>query len=292
MTFRAGNRFRPEAADPRSTPSVSQISRGTLPAAVFGLALALGAPAAAQAGLQPPTYGAEVRGVREGEHAGPFGANNSNYAVPAYESQVGTNWGVSASADDTAGGTVTASALVTLNPLQQTQVSSVSARSTLSYWFTIVGPDPDALVPVLFNAAGSTSYTEGGYGSVFLGFDGQRWETGVHFGPGSSGFAVHDLFYLVPDQIYGIEMIAEASANFHYGVTTDGIAQASATVDPTFQILGAYAGLYHFVGLPASAIVTDPTSAVPEPASWAMMVGGFGLIGSAMRRRRLRALAA
>jgi hypothetical protein len=33
-------------------------------------------------------------------------------------------------------------------------------------------------------------------------------------------------------------------------------------------------------------------SAVPEPASWAMMVGGFGLLGSAMRRRsRASALA-
>ena len=27
-------------------------------------------------------------------------------------------------------------------------------------------------------------------------------------------------------------------------------------------------------------------SGVPEPASWAMMLGGFGLVGSAMRRRR------
>jgi hypothetical protein len=25
---------------------------------------------------------------------------------------------------------------------------------------------------------------------------------------------------------------------------------------------------------------------VPEPASWALMIGGFGLIGAAMRRRR------
>jgi hypothetical protein len=54
---------------------------------------------------------------------------------------------------------------------------------------------------------------------------------------------------------------------------------------PGLVLLGAYADLYHFVGLPVSAIVTDPTSGVPEPSSWAMMVGGFGLIGTAMRRR-------
>ena len=32
--------------------------------------------------------------------------------------------------------------------------------------------------------------------------------------------------------------------------------------------------------------LTFSTSAVPEPASWAMMLGGFAIIGSAMRRRR------
>jgi hypothetical protein len=31
---------------------------------------------------------------------------------------------------------------------------------------------------------------------------------------------------------------------------------------------------------------------VPEPASWAMMVGGFGMMGAMMRRRRtVRAVA-
>jgi len=30
---------------------------------------------------------------------------------------------------------------------------------------------------------------------------------------------------------------------------------------------------------------TPPPAAVPEPASWAMMIGGFGLVGGAMRRR-------
>jgi len=31
--------------------------------------------------------------------------------------------------------------------------------------------------------------------------------------------------------------------------------------------------------------VTVPAAAVPEPASWAMMLGGFGLLGAATRRR-------
>ena len=29
-----------------------------------------------------------------------------------------------------------------------------------------------------------------------------------------------------------------------------------------------------------------PTGSVPEPATWAMMLGGFGLVGSALRQRR------
>lgn len=33
-------------------------------------------------------------------------------------------------------------------------------------------------------------------------------------------------------------------------------------------------------------------AAVPEPATWAMMIGGFGLVGAASRRRRLRTVAA
>ena len=36
----------------------------------------------------------------------------------------------------------------------------------------------------------------------------------------------------------------------------------------------------------------SPTSAVPEPATWAMMIAGFGIVGSAVRRRRPTVLAA
>ena len=36
---------------------------------------------------------------------------------------------------------------------------------------------------------------------------------------------------------------------------------------------------------------TANVSAVPEPASWAMLIAGFGLTGAALRRRRMAAVA-
>lgn len=50
------------------------------------------------------------------------------------------------------------------------------------------------------------------------------------------------------------------------------------------------AGLYFNVDT-SDIVVSPPTSAVPEPASWAMMVGGFGVLGSAIRRRQRTGLA-
>jgi hypothetical protein len=37
----------------------------------------------------------------------------------------------------------------------------------------------------------------------------------------------------------------------------------------------------------SSVRVIDPNAPVPEPATWAMFIGGFGFIGAAMRRRRV-----
>jgi hypothetical protein len=50
-------------------------------------------------------------------------------------------------------------------------------------------------------------------------------------------------------------------------------------------------GEIHFASGPPTATLTISdgvikVASVPEPASWAMMVGGFGLIGGVMRRLR------
>ncbi|NJC34715.1 hypothetical protein GGR88_002229 [Sphingomonas jejuensis] len=37
-----------------------------------------------------------------------------------------------------------------------------------------------------------------------------------------------------------------------------------------------------------SVIITERAAAVPEPATWAMMISGFGAVGCAMRRRQWR----
>jgi hypothetical protein len=52
---------------------------------------------------------------------------------------------------------------------------------------------------------------------------------------------------------------------------------------------GTRYNLYDSTGFTATV---ESTGAVPEPASWAMLIAGFGLTGAAMRRRRVTAAVA
>ena len=77
-----------------------------------------------------------------------------------------------------------------------------------------------------------------------------------------------------------------------YGISQQGqnvnqlIAQAQG-VGATYMIAGQGIENGNRPGLGAnSAFIAVARDAVPEPASWAMMVAGFGLAGAAMRRRR------
>lgn len=58
------------------------------------------------------------------------------------------------------------------------------------------------------------------------------------------------------------------------------------SIDPAF-FTGANAGKQSLYSLSFSnGIVNGLTGAVPEPATWVMLLLGFGMIGGALRRRQ------
>ncbi len=71
----------------------------------------------------------------------------------------------------------------------------------------------------------------------------------------------------------------------------DSMANAGFTDVPTLTSIdevvmqGQHPGGFHFV----KALAPTTQGAVPEPATWALLIGGFGLVGSTARRRRATA---
>ncbi len=49
----------------------------------------------------------------------------------------------------------------------------------------------------------------------------------------------------------------------------------------TFQLTSIVSGR-------STLVISEAMAAIPEPATWAMMIGGFGMIGHAARRRQIR----
>jgi len=73
--------------------------------------------------------------------------------------------------------------------------------------------------------------------------------------------------------------------------TSSGFAQFGGDVvfggtvnNPTFS-----PGTYNFTGFFSSGTlkISELSAAVPEPATWAMMIGGFALAGASLRRRKI-----
>ena len=74
---------------------------------------------------------------------------------------------------------------------------------------------------------------------------------------------------------------------------TTGLANGTYTKQVTFNGFSSFTGLNNFnltpINVNITATVTGGTvgGAVPEPATWMMMLFGFGLVGSAARRTKL-----
>ena len=93
---------------------------------------------------------------------------------------------------------------------------------------------------------------------------------------------------------FGTMIANDPFANFE---SLGSVVQFTATIQsaPGSQILSQSPGspgsfprtVQHYYGPTSDQIGAAAPVAVPEPASWALMIGGFGLAGGMLRRRRM-----
>ena len=235
--------------------------------------------------LTPPTFSSSAGGVSS-RTAG------SISDTEAFCTTGPTCGGYSASADSSSlnGGSVHATVTLSGVPLIPSIQNEFSASATADVFYGIMlGGVPGVTVPVYvssyISALPASGYLSdqasltvtsriGGVPYSKTCYDGACSDSAPPFtsGPvsngGSSGPA-----YLVSGQEYIVQLLASATGE--YNGTVD------AYVDPTFTVDSAFAGQFPFFGVPGVV-----TSGAPEPASWLMMLAGFGAVGFVLRAKK------
>lgn len=158
--------------------------------------------------------------------------------------------------------------------------SSTGGETVLGFGITLVSPflfdtvngapgiDNSAPFSVVGGTGATTGYTGPGSfadGSTSIAF------TFTNFGVGETFSWLIDVDQPSAATVFGNELIGStAYADFSNGLRGLGTMQA---------IMGDPNG--------AQFVITSftPTPGIPEPASWAMLLIGFGAVGTAMRRR-------
>ena len=84
-------------------------------------------------------------------------------------------------------------------------------------------------------------------------------------------------------------LFGEQILSLHFGNAGSGLGDHTILYLFDFGQTGADSVLLEQRGW-SNAVLITPTGAIPEPATWAMMLIGFGGIGASLRRRRSRRL--
>ena len=131
---------------------------------------------------------------------------------------------------------------------------------------------------------GFDSRGTGSYGGATVTVD----DLGAHSSYSYNAFDPLNLGSDIFNDNYSSNGVVENSArlNFSFLLGNAFNPNANDTYRVTLTVAGLDGGTQ---SLSTLAQVGSGVGAVPEPASWALMVGGFGLVGGAMRRRTAKA---
>lgn len=177
------------------------------------------------------------------------------------------------------------------------------AYASLTFYFWLSGPATTDPVPIsITGAAGAQTDSINGFAQAWSritvdyehqpgAYSDRFTET---FGNAEPSAAIDTVIDVLPNYgQYSGRVILDAAADAGYsgyyvynaGFPYTGVAEAY--IDPIISIADPeLAKLYTLeIGLPEDTTPSSP-SAAPEPASWALMIVGFGAIGIAMRRQR------
>jgi len=193
--------------------------------------------------------------------------------------------GASASADSAHNGTLQVSTV-----LNDDNYYGAVAGASLTYSFRLTsiggGVPNGTLIPLHVIASAISLATQTPRSGYHAGFEMDQDGSRVAFasekilrGREVDLFTFDQWINVKPDDDLLVQMHAESSIFSSPGA---GRLATSILVDPVFEIGPEYASQYKLVGLPLGS---QTPSGVPEPASWAMMMAGFGLVGSGLRRR-------
>lgn len=136
-----------------------------------------------------------------------------------------------------------------------------------------------------------TSTSPNGLGRTGVGFFLASDSATFNFASAITAFAIDVNTFAVTPGSYQVTLNTGDTANSIYesfpGNTTGQFIGLTSTTAFTGVTLRATTGFsYTLDTLIYGSSAPVQAAAVPEPATWAMMVGGFGLAGGAMRRRR------